>query len=410
MTDIERRLLAKLTTPEDISLTYDVGVRSTQFEEPISQAIFNFVIDYWNTSQMKSAPTPWALSQEFPGYTPLVDVNEETEYLAEKLRLRYVSNQLQDLMRRSATESVADPHGALKMLRDGSHSVSEAVSSRRLRTNMADTVSARRERYSQRENYPQGLGVPYGLDLLDIHTGGLLPGELCVVGAVAKTGKSMMGLHACAQAVRQGYKPLIYTLEMSLKECEDRLDCMFSGVSYDRLMHGRLSPTEILTLHQAQEELASLGGIQIERPEEGDRTVASLLARARQYGTDYLFIDQLPQLEVGHKTQSLKEHHATCVKQLKNALTKAGSEIPCLLAAQLKRGEDEITMQSFSNATEIEQTVDIALGLYRNEHLRRNGLMQLEILGSRRSDTKKYHLEWELISKTVIRAVEEVRG
>ena len=358
---------------------------------------------------MKAAPTAWVLSQEFPGYTPLEGVEEETEYLAERLRDRFLANQVQDLLRTAATQSVANPHDALKMLRDGSHSVSEAVSARRLRTNMAETIEARRERYGQREQYPQGLGVPYGLDLLDIHTGGLMKGELAVIGGYAKMGKSMLGLFVAAQIAKQGYKPLVYTLEMSLKECEDRLDCMFSGVSYDRLIHGRLNPTEIVQLHQGQEHLKELGGIQIERPETGDRTVTSLVSRARQYGADWIFIDQLSHMEAGKKTQTLKEHHGSVIQQLNNEISRSGQEIPCLLAAQLRRGDDEISMESFANASEIEREVDIALGIHRNQNMRDNGMMQLEILGSRRSDVGKWNMIWNLTTKTEIRILEAAR-
>lgn len=410
MSDIERRLLARLTTPEDFNLAYETGTRSVQFEEPLSSAIFTFVHNYWTNSQMKSVPTEWVLKQEFPGYLPLAGVTEETEYLAESLKVQYLANQVQDLLRTTATHSVSNPAEALKLLRDGSHSLSEAVSVRRLRTNMAENIEVRRERYGQRESAPQGLGVPYGLDLLDIHTGGLMPGELAVVGAFAKTGKTMFGLHTAAKIVEQGYRPLVFTLEMSLKECEDRLDCMFSGVSYDRLIHGRLGSGEISTLHQGQERLKELGGIQIERPEEGDRTTMALLSRARQYGADWLFIDQLSHMEAGVKTQTLKEHHGTLVKQLKNEVSRSGQEIPCLLAAQLRRGDEVITMESFANAAEVEREVDIALGLHRNQDMRDNGMMSLEILGSRRSDTGRWELLWELTKKTEIRILREARS
>jgi hypothetical protein len=410
VSELERRLLARLTTPEDFTLAYDTGTRSVQFEEPLSSAIFTFIHDYWQNSQMQSVPTDWVLKQEFPGYLPLEGVTEETEYLAETLKVQYLANQVQDLVRGAAKISVSNPAEALKMLRDGSHTLSEAVSTRRLRTNMADTIEARRERYGQREDAPEGLGVPYGLDLLDIHTGGLMPGELAVIGAFAKTGKTMLGLHNAAQIVKQGYRPLVYTLEMSLKECEDRLDCMYSGVSYDRLLHGRLSPSEIVQLHKGQEELKEVGGIQIERPEEGDRTVTALISRARQYGADWLFIDQLSHMEPGRKVQTLKEHHGILVKQLKNEISRSGQEIPCLLAAQLRRGDEVITMESFANASEIEREVDIALGLHRSGDERLNGVMNLEILGSRRSDNGKWVLLWELTNKTDIRILEAARS
>lgn len=410
MSDLERKLLAKLTTPEAIEEVWDAGVRPDLFEEPLLQAVFNFTVQYWRESQMSAAPTAWVLSQEYPGFTLGEEGEELTGYLSDLLRRRYVTNQLQEMLRSAATDSVKDPLGALKTLHAAAYSASEAVAPRLTRVNLGEIIEEFKADYEQAEQFPQGQGVPFGLDLFDLHTGGTLPGELVVIGARAKTGKTMFLLHAAVSALRQGYKPLIFTLEMSIKEINTRLASLFSGISYDRLSHKRLRDPEKDRLWEALEEYRSLGGISVEAPEEGDRTVPALIARARQYGTDYLIIDQLSEMEAGHRTQTLKEHHASVVKQLKREINRAGMEVPCLLAAQLRRNDEEITMESFSNATEIEATADLLLGLWRNQDMRNNSAMALKILGSRRCDISEFVLGWELQIATQITVEREVRG
>lgn len=408
MSDLERKLLARLDNPEALTEVWELGIRGELFEEPLYQAVFNFTVEYWQKSQMKAAPTPWALQQEYPGYAVTDDASEETAYLAELLKRRYTTNQLQQMLREATDTMHTDPVGTLKQLHAVAFAASESVTPRITRENMADTIEARRQEYGELEQYPQGVGVPYGLDLLDLHTGGLIAGELAVVCARAKVGKTMFGLQAAAKMVRQGYKPIIFTLEMSLKEIRKRLDAMFAGVSYNRLLHGQLSIPELKKLYEAQEELASLGGIQIEKPDLGDRTVAALCARTRQYGANWVFIDQLSHMEAGVKTQTLKEHHGTIVKQLKNEIGRAGQELPCLLAAQARRGDDELTLESLSNATEIEAEADIIFGLSRNKDLRANRMMMMEILGTRRGELAQYLLNWDLTEGATIAIHEEI--
>ncbi len=311
------------------------------------------------------------------------------------------------MLREAAKNSTVDPIGSLKNLHAAAYSTAEDVAPRNLRSDMSN-VEARRERYGRRHEHPQGVGVPYGIDLLDTHTGGILPGEVAVLGAFSGVGKTMFMLHAAAQAIRKGHRPLVYTLEMSIPECEDRIDAMYSGVSYNRLTRGNLSIDEGRALHDAQEELRGL--VHVERPDEGERTVASLCARARQLGADYLFIDQLSFMEPGQRVLSLKEHHSVIIKALKTEVSRPGMEIPCLLVAQANRDslKEGLTLSSFSNATEIEATVDAALGLHRTQDMRNNHVMRLDILKSRRSDTSSYLLRWELTERTDISLIEEI--
>ena len=67
MSELERRLLARLTDPAELSVAYDLGLRSEAFIEPVCQAIYNFIVDYWYQEHTKIAPTLSVLAKAFPG-------------------------------------------------------------------------------------------------------------------------------------------------------------------------------------------------------------------------------------------------------------------------------------------------------------------------------------------------------
>ena len=196
-------------------------------------------------------------------------------------------------------------------------------------------------------------------------------------------------------------------------EIEDRIDAMYSRLSYNRISHSRLSIEEMQVLLEKQEEFAALGDTHIEQAEVGDRTVAAIVNRARHTGADLLIIDQLSEMEPGRRVKDLKEHHSVIMKQLKAEIGRGSmGRLPCLMAVQLNRESQSrregIGLDSFANATEVEATCDVALGLWRNTEMRDKNTMRMEILGARRSDTKAWLLRWNLISHTAISVKEEI--
>ena len=66
MSELERKLLAKLTDPAAVTEAWDAGIRPELFEEPLYQAVFNFILEYWQQAHMSAAPTAWVLSPGVP--------------------------------------------------------------------------------------------------------------------------------------------------------------------------------------------------------------------------------------------------------------------------------------------------------------------------------------------------------
>ena len=409
----ERKLLSSLNTSEAMTRVWELGLRAEVFQEPVSEAIFGFILDYWYSEQMQKVPTRDVLEYQFPGVELYDTVEESTNYLVEALQKRFASNKLQGMVREAAVTSEEHPLETLKTLFSNVYAASESIVPRFARSNMATSVEQRRLRYLNRqENHAEGTTL--GFPVLDHHTNGLRPGELAAVGAFSKVGKTMFLANAAIQARKQGGTPLFITLEMSKEEIEDRLDAIYSEVSYNRLTHGELTPQEALRLRTAQQELADLGDLYIERPMEGERTVPHIVSRARQLGANYLIIDQLSFMEPVGQHRELTSKHAEIVSGLKKEIARdSAGQIPCLLAVQLNRASlsqpEGVGLQNFANTSVIEQTVDLALGLSRSRDERANRLMRLDILGARRSETLAWMLRWELINETKLEILGEAQ-
>lgn len=405
--DPERLIVGHFTDTTALAEMYEMGLRPEVFVEARIGAAYSFSLKYWHESGMKYAPTKMVLEREFDRLQVPPPPTVSVSWLVEDLQRNYVANKLQSMIYEAGEKSQDKPVEALKELYARAYNAAEVVKPRQTRVDMASTVEDRRRRYDERLSRPDGLGLPYGVPELDQHTGGLMPGELAVIGAFSKTGKSFFLCNTLVHLRRAGYTPILFTLEMSIAEMEERIDALYSGVSYNRLVHATLSADEQRRLFEAQEELTQEGPVLVESPEEGERTVAHLVNRARQAGADYILIDQLSFMEAVGNVRSPKEHHAEIMHSLKNELRRPGRELPCLMAVQLNRDSvnQGAQLRSFANASEVERYCDIALGLERNEEERLNHVMRCHILGSRRSDNRSWLLNWELLSASAIRVL-----
>lgn len=170
-------------------------------------------------------------------------------------------------------------------------------------------------------------------------------------------------------------------------------------------------------LHAAMQSITDRGPLLIERGARGERTVKQMISRARQAGANYVLIDQLSfvdpeQVYTGDSAMRMK--HGDIIFDLKDEISReSAGALPCYLAVQQNRASQNGSdgrgaLQNIANSSFIEQTVDIALGLWRNEHMRHNNAMGLDIMGSRRSDKKSWLLDWRLNDRTDIRIREEM--
>lgn len=417
---LEHKLVSTLTDdPAAIARVFDMGLPGDVFEDTFYRQVYDYIIGYWQESKMLAAPSALVVETQAkylrrPTFALDAEVEEEAWWLAGELKRRHLRNDLQETLIKGAEMAGEGPNGpaeAWNWLQGKAYAANEVMAPRNTRSDMSD-FEGRRLRYTHREEGGE-QGMALGLVELDEITGGVRPGEICTVGAYSKVGKTMFLLNAASWARKAGYQPIVFSLEMPVEEIEERLDALLSGVSYSRLSRHKLDPSEIDKLHAMQEALAEMGPLRIESPDEGERSVAHLCARARHTDSDYMLIDQLSFMEETRSYQTEKYRQASIMKELKNEVGRASlGKLACMLAAQFKREsldrDDGPRIDDFADAAEVERTSHLLIGLSRNTQQRANRTMRADILAGRRCDAAKYLLYWDLIDRTHISVMERI--
>lgn len=413
--EIEKKLISKLTDPDEILQCWDSGLRGEAFADRTYGMAFEFIVKYWRDNHMEVAPTREVVIYEFPAIVLDVGVEETVVWLSEAIQKRYAAKQTQEMMVESLETLHEDPRTTLNTLWRRSYKASQIVAPRFDRSDMSENIEERRLRYQQRLD-SEVVGLPYGLTEVDEHTRGLRPGELAVVSAYTKTGKSFLLAYVVSELHKRGFTPIVFTLELSKEEMEDRIDAYYSGLSYERLSNSQLSIPEMQSLQRAQERLRDSGRLHVQRPPEGDRTVIEMVGRAREAKANYILIDQLSWMDSekrysGEKAETMK--HGDIVRELRNDISNdVAGKIPCMLAVQQGRSSQEglkrPEMWKIANSSNIEQTMDIAFGLSQTPQMRINNSMRLDIMGSRRTRNASWLLEWQLDRESAIRVLEPI--
>jgi len=289
------------------------------------------------------------------------------------------------------------------------------VTPRRGRADTSQDVALRRQRYEERATFDgECAGVPLGLDPVDNHSFGILPGELALVAAFSKIGKTFFLANAAINARRAGYTPYLATLELSVADMEDRLDAVCSGLPYEKIQKGRLSDEEHKTLIDEQEKFASLGSLFVEKPPKHERTVPYLVGRAWDCGANFLLIDQLSFLE-STDNNKYREGHVRVgeiVSDLKLEISQDDTHaMPCFMAVQINREgakADKIKLQHMALTSSLEQVADVIYGLSQSEEMKANRSIRLDQLGFRRGAAKSWLLEWAFDAGTRIGVRQEL--
>jgi len=415
----EKSLLSHLTTPESVARANDLGLRSNAFEDPTNQQVFEFIIKYWQDNALKEVPPETVLEHEFPAYKP--EPGEESlTWLVGTLQKRITRNGLEDAMLAASEDLEADPLVAATNLSNAVWAIKESTAPRFNRVEMSENTEERKQRYVDRvASGDLDMGMTYGLDEIDEHTGGVQAGELSIIVAATGVGKSFKLTHAAYQARAKGFTPIIFTLEQSIEEFEDRIDCWASGVGYGLVSRGKMNPSQHQQHMKGMDELADLGKIYVESPERGQRGVVDLVNRARQVGADYIIIDQLSHMDARPSRYQISatEKNSEIIFDLKDEINRESSgRIPCLMAVQFNREAsasikvgEKPELRQIANSSDIERTVDSAFSLYRTAEMRANKTMVFDTMKARRSDTEAWLLGWELnkVSQITVRGIYE---
>ncbi|WP_405149483.1 replicative DNA helicase [Sphaerisporangium sp. NBC_01403] len=316
---------------------------------------------------------------------------------ASRRRLHEAGQRIQHLASGAGFDPELDPESARKMLDDAladARGGGEAPSAADLVLQVLDDLESPDAELA---------GVPTGYRDLDSMLPGLRPGQLIVVGARPKVGKSTVGVDIARHVgVRLQQPALLMSLEMSRTEVMHRLIAAEGRVDLHKLQKRVLTADDWPRISTATNRIAESKLVIDDSPECGLAHIrARLRGMRRTGGCDLVVVDYL-QLLKGGRAENRQQQVAELSRGLK--LMAREFEVPVVVLAQLNRGsehrQDRRPVPSdLRESGAVEQDADVVLLLHREDmndpDSKRVGELDLIVAMQRQGPTGTVVLGWQ---------------
>lgn len=218
-------------------------------------------------------------------------------------------------------------------------------------------------------------GVPTGLADLDELTGGLQKQDLAILAARPSMGKTALALQiALGEALRpDGGSVLLFSMEMSKKQVQQRLLSTEALVDLGRIVRGRLQDDDIVRLGQAAGHVNAARLLVDESP---SLSPLELRARARKIRSQepdlsLVVVDYLQLMSGGAGHENRQQEVSEISRALK--ATAKDLDVPVLALSQLSRAPEQRSdhrpnLSDLRESGALEQDADLVMFLYRPEY------------------------------------------
>lgn len=181
------------------------------------------------------------------------------------------------------------------------------------------------------------IGIPFGFDAIDRVTGGKDPGNLVVIKAPRKTGKSVIAIQDMFYNADRGTPSVMFSAEMTRDEVLFRKAMIDTQIRWMDYRNGRLSDDDYARLCRRVSELAPLP-IYIR---QGEFTALNILAESealvRSKGVKQIIVDYIQLVAPSNKKETREQEVSEIARMLK--MTARQLKVPVIaIAAQNKDG------------------------------------------------------------------------
>ena len=432
----ERCLFESLIDPEYLSEIALAGLPSEVIPSEDLRPIYEFALRYFQRSGARSAPTVAVFrNTEVEGEgrqgVMMADVlaeheiffdsfpDETVDWILEDLRSGYISRILGEWTKATITEvtqaTPADRHRKLSERATELVGISMDLEEGRTRVNLADEGPAILADYDERhENEDSFIGMRLGFNSdpddegfsqIDLHTNGIRDGELAILGAGPKTGKSFALAHTALTEFQHGRNVAFYTLENSIEMTKNRIACLATRVNSHRFERGECLPAERAAVEAWVNDILPSrdNKLWIISPEDGHRRPENIVLEAQTLNVDSLIIDQLTFIEAPDtRLQRYLQIREIC-HSIKTMISTGRKRIPCLMAHQISRDGVKNARKNgyhwpedMAEGSEVERTADWVFALYQSHDARIVNQVLCQLMAARRADTKAWELSWDI--------------
>ena len=215
--------------------------------------------------------------------------------------------------------------------------------------------------------------VSFGIDEIDAATGGIRPGEICIMAARTSVGKSAAAIIAALRSAETGWRPLYLSYEMSKRQLWYRFMSYQSRVSLRKFRDMRFSEIDKNKILIAEDELQSvLKRVRVNTEANTPGRLTSLIRMEQlQGGAEFVIIDHAGRMQPDGRTRSDYEKMSDIANRLKDMAINLN--IPVLALWQLNRGVEKTqdkkpTLADLRDSGQAEEIADTVVLLSRSNY------------------------------------------
>jgi DnaB-like helicase C terminal domain len=421
----EKQLICHLTDDDSLAYLITEGINLAIVPTPELREVVGFAMDYYMDSGGLLAPAiavfeahEISAGRTIANYLDDMEIpwregyEASIQWILEDLRGTYLTSKAQTLMREGGTKLIEAPlEDRLEVFSGFVTDATELIldlQERRTKVEMTADIGERLLAYEDRvANKDLRRGLTMGLDPVDDVTSFIHPGELAMLAAYAKLGKSFALNRIALRAWNSGTRVALFTLENSIDMTLDRMACLAAGVDPARWQRGECIDVEVERIRERLDEMEkSDNPLFILSPDPGQRTPQAMVRMAQILDVEAIIIDQLSHIEhpdPGRKRPDIIETEK--LRTLRLLVSTGRQRMPCLVAHQInregkkaadKRDSGWHEMWDLAETAGSERETDFVFSMYQSNTMSLSNQALFQILASRRTAIKWWDISWHM--------------
>ena len=333
----------------------------------------------------------------FPTYNVLA-LTDSVDYLLDDLVDRRRKVSITTTLRQAVDQiqNNQDHEAALVTMQGGLVKLEEEGLSKTTDVNLIQTTDSRWEDYIFRKNNPGLLGVATGFPTIDAVTNGLQKGQLIVVVATPKTGKSTLALQIANNVHKQSLSPMFQSFEMTNREQQNRYDSMRAQISHARLLTGSLTADEETRFKDSLNSMAEdESNFWLVDAAHGI-TVSAIQSKIQTLQPDVVFIDGVYLMMDEQTGESNTPQSLTNITRSLKRLAQRTNK-PIIITTQAlnwKTRKGKVSTDSIGYSSSFLQDADVVFGLEREDEAVDDTRL-LKVMAARNSGNVEASLMWD---------------
>lgn len=392
-----------LTEVKVLNAVLKSGDKGTLFAPSVDD-LFTVYGDVWNYTKeyhdkYGEMPSFDLIQERFPGEVEDVKVPGQTKHYVDSLRAEFIEQRVENLLTRAGQELTnGTSAGEVKAKLQEALGKLDRFSSTARDLNIMDMDAAKtrydevRERAIQMGGTP---GVPTGIDFIDACMPlGMQAGDVISLLGYPARGKSALATLITAKNIVKGYKPLLFSREMSAEAVQDRIfTVMGSGLfSNSDLMLGNVNPDEFgsfASRNKGEGYIVDGNGV-------GDMTPNFMRGKIDQHRPDYVVMDYLQLFQDNKLTDDMTGRMRNLSLEIKALANYC--QIPFIVISSATPpdggkvdGPPNVERSAWSRQLSYDATVSIAI--HRHDD---TNLYQIECAKNRYGPLFSGFLDWDM--------------